>query len=118
MLMFFTDLNLRNLSNIELGVIVDGCGYNFRGFDLFWKFLSPEIALYIHKFSIELYFQAWADAPTVHPPLSFLLRGKVAPPTKFSKMGGLTGSQFLERDCWERGGDFFQGNWLQFLHKE
>ena len=33
--MFFTDLNLRNLSNIELGVIVDGCGYNFRGFDLF-----------------------------------------------------------------------------------
>ena len=41
--------------------------------------------------------------------------GGVEPPTKFSKMGGgggfltgLPGSQFLERGCWERGGDFFQ----------
>ena len=23
--------------------------------------------------------------------------------------GGLTGPQFLEGGCWERGGDFFQG---------
>ena len=30
------------------------------------------------------------------------------PPTKFSKRGGLTGSQLLERGCWERGGEFFQ----------
>ena len=39
--------------------------------------------------------------------------------TKFSKKGGLTGSQFLEWHCWEREGDFFQGGGggLQFLHK-
>ena len=30
-------------------------------------------------------------------------------PTKFSKRGGLAGSQFLEGDYWERGGDFFHG---------
>ena len=30
-------------------------------------------------------------------------------PIKFSKRGALTGSQFLEGNCWERGGDFFQG---------
>ena len=36
-------------------------------------------------------------------------RGKVEPPTKFSKKGwggggrGLTGSQFLEEGYWERG---------------
>ena len=30
-------------------------------------------------------------------------------PTKFSKMGGLTGPYFLEEGCWESGGDFFQG---------
>ena len=29
--------------------------------------------------------------------------------TKFSKRGGLSGSQFLEGGYWERGGDFFQG---------
>ena len=27
---------------------------------------------------------------------------------KFSEVGGLTGSQFLEGDCWEIGGEFFQ----------
>ena len=30
--------------------------------------------------------------------------GGVEPPTKFSKRGGLTRSQLLERSCWERGG--------------
>ena len=30
--------------------------------------------------------------------------------------GGLTGSQFLEVSCWEKGGNFFRG--LQFLHKK
>ena len=36
--------------------------------------------------------------------------GGIEPPNKFSKKGGgLTGSQFLEEGCWERGGDFFQG---------
>ena len=29
----------------------------------------------------------------------------------------LTGSQFLEGGCWERGSDIFQGG-LQFLHKK
>ena len=31
------------------------------------------------------------------------------PPTKFSKSGGLTGPQISEVNCWERGGDLFQG---------
>ena len=45
------------------------------------------------------------------------------PPIKFSKRGerrgegggwGVTG-----KDCWERGGDFFEeGGGLQFLHKK
>ena len=39
-------------------------------------------------------------------------RGKVEPPTKFSKKrvggGRLTGFQFLEEGCWERGDDLFQ----------
>ena len=43
--------------------------------------------------------------------------GGIEPPTKFSKRGGLTGSQFLEGGCRERGGDSFQGR-LQFLHKK
>ena len=31
-------------------------------------------------------------------------------PSKFSgRKGGLAGSQFLEVGCWERGGDFFLG---------
>ena len=29
--------------------------------------------------------------------------------------GGLTGPKLLEGDCWEKGGDFFQG--VQFSHK-
>ena len=35
--------------------------------------------------------------------------GRVEPPTKFSKRGGLTGSQFLEGGCWERECEFFSG---------
>ena len=31
--------------------------------------------------------------------------GEVEPPTKFSKRGGLTESQFLKVGCLERGGD-------------
>ena len=58
------------------------------------------------------------NAFSVHPPFC---RG-VEPPTKFSKMGGgggggLTGSQLLEGNCWERGGYFFQGA-LQLSHKK
>ena len=34
--------------------------------------------------------------------------GGVEPPTKFSKIGALRGSQILEWCCRERGGDFFQ----------
>ena len=47
------------------------------------------------------------NSHSVHPPLSD--GGRVEPPTKFSKRGGLTGPQLLEGGCWERGGDFFQG---------
>ena len=47
----------------------------------------------------------------MHPP--FLLgnggEGVVEPPTKFSKRGGLVGSQFLEEGCWKKWGDFFLG---------
>ena len=45
---------------------------------------------------------------SVHPPPPLSAVG-VEPPTKFSKRGGLAGPQLLEGDCWERGGDFFQG---------
>ena len=34
---------------------------------------------------------------------------RVEPPTKFSKWGDFTGSQFLEVGCWQKGGDLFQG---------
>ena len=57
---------------------------------------------------------------SVHPPpLSAVW---VEPLIKFFKMGGegLTGSQYLEVGCWERGGDFFKRGvwgWLQCLHK-
>ena len=34
----------------------------------------------------------------------------VEPPTKFSKEGGgLTGPQFSEGGCWERGGNIIRG---------
>ena len=39
------------------------------------------------------------------PPFRWV-RG-VEAPAKFSKKGGLTGSQ-LEGGCWEKGGDFFK----------
>ena len=48
--------------------------------------------------------------------------GGVEPPTKFFKKGSVTGSQFLEGGCWERGGHIFQreggggeGGNMQFL---
>ena len=54
----------------------------------------------------------------MHPPL-FVGGGRVEPPTKFSKRGGgLTGPQLLKGGCWERGGDFFQGEGVQFSHKK
>ena len=37
-------------------------------------------------------------------------------PDKIFKRGG-TGSQFLERGCWERGGDFFQKGGFSFYIK-
>ena len=46
---------------------------------------------------------------SVHPPL-LCVGGGVEPPIKFSKRGGgLTGPQFLEGGCREKGGGFFQG---------
>ena len=41
--------------------------------------------------------------------------GHVKPPTKFSKRGSLTKSQFLEGIAKKEGVTFFRG--LQFLHK-
>ena len=38
----------------------------------------------------------------------FLLGGIELLPN-FQKRGDLTGPQFLEEGCWERGGDFFRG---------
>ena len=35
----------------------------------------------------------------------------------FQKGGGLTGSQFLEGDCWEKGSDLFQGGSCSFYIK-
>ena len=43
------------------------------------------------------------------PPLS--AAGEVEPPTKFSKRGGLTGPQSLERGWWGKGGDFIRRVW-------
>ena len=51
-------------------------------------------------------------------PPPFCRGRRVEPPIKFSKKGGLTGPQPLEGSCWERGGDFFQGEWLEFSHKK
>ena len=54
------------------------------------------------------------NSHSVHPPLSD--GGRVEPPTKFSKRGGLTGPQLLEGVAGKEGGEFFQGG-LQFSHK-
>ena len=56
---------------------------------------------------------------SVHPPHSAGGRGgvRVEPPTKFSKSGGLAGSQFLEGGCLETGGDFFPGGSCSFYIK-
>ena len=48
----------------------------------------------------------------------FVLLGGVEPPTKFSKRGGLTGSQFLEGGCWERVDELFHGAGGAVLHKK
>ena len=46
----------------------------------------------------------------------FLMEGGLNLQPNFQKRGvGLTGSQLLERLCWEREGDFIQG--VQFSHK-
>ena len=39
------------------------------------------------------------------------------PPIKISKRGERGGRAVTGKDCWERGGDFFEGG-LQFLHKK
>ena len=53
--------------------------------------------------------EAAVKLPIVCTPPPNLQGGGVAPLTKFSKRVGLTRPQTLERGCWERGGDFFQG---------
>ena len=42
----------------------------------------------------------------------------IEPSTKFCKSGGLTGPQLLEVNCWEKGGDFFQGEGCNFHIKK
>ena len=44
----------------------------------------------------------------MHPP-PFLQGGGVEPPTR---------PQLLEGGCWERGGDFFQGEGVQLSHNK
>ena len=45
------------------------------------------------------------------------LQGVVEPPTKFLKMGDLTGPHLLEGVAGKEGDGFFQGG-LEFLHKK
>ena len=50
------------------------------------------------------------------------LQGRGGASYQIFKKGGLPESQFLEDDCWEKGGDFFMGSTgggggVQFLHK-
>ena len=51
---------------------------------------------------------AW-NGQSVHPLPPCAQGGGVEPPTKFSKRGGLTGSQLLQEGSWERGVTFFRG---------
>ena len=54
---------------------------------------------------------------SVHPHLPFSFLGVflgVEAPTKFSTRGSLTGFQFLEEGCWERGGRLFSGGFAVF----
>ena len=46
-----------------------------------------------------------------------LLQGRLEPPTKFSKRGGLTGSQFSEGVAGKEGVTF-SGGGVQCLHKK
>ena len=49
----------------------------------------------------------------------FLLGEGVSLQPNFKKMRrGLTGSQFLKGGCWERGGDFFQGNCSFYINNK
>ena len=53
---------------------------------------------------------------SVHPPWGG--GGELNLLPNFQNEGeGLTGTRFLERDCWEREGDFFQGWGCNFLTK-
>ena len=53
----------------------------------------------------------WPEMDIVCTPSRLVHRGGggVEPPTKFSKRGGLTGSQLLQEGSWERGVTFFRG---------
>ena len=51
-------------------------------------------------------------------PPSLLGEGGLNLQPNFQKGGGLTGPQLLKGGCWERGGDFFQGEGVQFSHKK
>ena len=61
-----------------------------------------------------IHYSYFEISHSVHPPPPFCWG--VEAPAKFSKRGGLDRISILRGGCWERGGDFFQGE-LQFLHK-
>ena len=63
---------------------------------IFWVFkLSREFFEFFNFLSIQI--------------TALSARGRVEPPTKFWKRGGLTRPQLLEESFWERRGDFLQG---------
>ena len=62
---------------------------------MFYDLLSEDI--HVLGFSVQCEKKSWMSYCTPPP----LLYGRGG--------GGLTGPQFLEGGCWERGGDFFQG---------
>ena len=75
------------------------------------KDLKPCLSLYYYdKFITELEKNTIKDFNCVY--------GHSVPLIKFSKKEGLTGSQFLEVGCWERGGDFFQGGCSIYIKNE
>ena len=73
-----------------------------------YKYINIYIYIYIHIY-IYLYLYLYLRVYIVHPPPLSAGRGRVEPPTKFSKRGGLTGTQLLEGCYWERRGEFFSG---------
>ena len=73
----------------------------------FYRMIRLQSSIYfslVHSsFTFHIHKQFFFHAFIVYTPTPFLL-GKVKPPTKFSKRGGLTGCQLLDGGYWEREG--------------